>query len=70
MFHPSECIGRRNKLNIEAILSGKYPITRNLFVVVKQEHQTDEQAGMAYVNLLLSEQGQELISQSGFVKIH
>lgn len=57
-------------MNIEAILSGKYPITRNLFVVVKQEHQTDEQAGMADVNLLLSEQGQELISQSGFVKIH
>jgi phosphate transport system substrate-binding protein len=67
---PSECQGgKRNKLNIEAFQSAKYPITRNFFVVVKQDHQTDEQAGLAYVNLLLSEQGQELISQSGFVKI-
>ncbi|MCP6757385.1 MAG: PstS family phosphate ABC transporter substrate-binding protein [Fischerella sp. CENA71] len=66
---PSECPGRRNKLNIEAFQSGKYPITRNLFVVVKQNDQTEQQAGVAYANLLLTEQGQELISQAGFVKI-
>ncbi|MBW4615733.1 MAG: PstS family phosphate ABC transporter substrate-binding protein [Desmonostoc vinosum HA7617-LM4] len=66
---PSECPGKRNKLNIEAFQSGKYPITRNLFVVVKQNGQTEQQAGDAYVNLLLTEQGQELIAQTGFVKI-
>ncbi|MBW4646553.1 MAG: PstS family phosphate ABC transporter substrate-binding protein [Goleter apudmare HA4340-LM2] len=66
---PSECPGKRNKLNIEAFQSGKYPITRNLFVVVKQTGQTEQQAGVAYANLLLTEQGQELISQAGFVKI-
>ncbi|MGJ5674283.1 MAG: PstS family phosphate ABC transporter substrate-binding protein [Nostochopsis sp.] len=66
---PSECPGRRNKLNIEAFQSGKYPITRNLFVVVKQNDQTEQQAGIAYANFLLTEQGQELISQAGFVKI-
>lgn len=33
---PNECLGKRNKLNIEAFQSGNYPITRNLFVVVKQ----------------------------------
>ncbi|WP_026731270.1 PstS family phosphate ABC transporter substrate-binding protein [Fischerella sp. PCC 9605] len=66
---PSECPGKRNKLNIEAFQSGKYPITRNLFVVVKQNSQTEQQAGVAYANLLLTEQGQELISQAGFVKI-
>ncbi|WP_375498475.1 PstS family phosphate ABC transporter substrate-binding protein [uncultured Nostoc sp.] len=66
---PSECPGKRNKLNIEAFQSGKYPITRNLFVVVKQNGQTEQQAGVAYANLLLTEQGQELISQAGFVKI-
>ncbi len=66
---PSECPGTRNKLNIEAFQSGKYPITRNLFVVVKQNDQTEQQAGVAYANLLLTEQGQELISQAGFVKI-
>ena len=68
---PSECSGnKRNKLNIEAFQSGKYPITRNLFVVVKQNGQSEQLAGTAYANLLLTEQGQELISQAGFVKIH
>ncbi len=66
---PSECPGKRNKLNIEAFKSGKYPITRNLFVVVKQNGQIEQQAGVAYANLLLTEQGQELITQAGFVKI-
>jgi phosphate transport system substrate-binding protein len=66
---PSECPGKRNKLNIEAFQSGKYPITRNLFVVVKQNGQTEQQAGVAYADLLLTEQGQELITQAGFVKI-
>lgn len=66
---PAECPGKRNKLNIEAFQSGKYPITRNLFVVVKQNGQIEQQVGDAYANLLLSEQGQELISQAGFVKI-
>ncbi len=67
---PSECSGnKRNKLNMEAFQSRKYPITRNLFVVVKQNGQSEQLAGTAYANLLLTEQGQELISQAGFVKI-
>lgn len=65
----SLCPGKRNKLNIEAFQSGTYPITRNLFVVVKQNGQIEQQAGVAYANLLLTEQGQELITQAGFVKI-
>lgn len=65
----SQCPGRRNQLNIDAFQTGQYPITRNLFVVVKQNDQIDQQAGEAYANLLLTQQGQELISQTGFVKI-
>jgi phosphate transport system substrate-binding protein len=64
-----ECPRKRNKLNIEAFQSGSYPITRNLFVVVKQNGQIEQQGGVAYANLLLTEQGQELITQAGFVKI-
>ncbi len=66
---PSQCPSKRNQLNIEGFRSGKYPITRNLFVVVKQNGQIEEQAGIAYANLLLTEQGQKLISQQGFVRI-
>ena len=51
------------------LLSGEYPITRNLFVVVKKNGQLEEEVGIAYKNLLLSAQGQELIGQIGFVRI-
>ncbi len=34
---PNECLDQHNKLNIKAFQSGEYPITRNLFVVVKQD---------------------------------
>lgn len=65
----SQCPGKRNKLNIQAFQSGNYPITRNLLVVVKQNGQIAQQAGEAYANFLLTEQGQELLSQAGFVRI-
>lgn len=61
------CPNQRNRLDVEAIQSGEYPITRRLFVIVKQNGQEDEQAGMAYAALLLSDQGQELIKDAGFV---
>ncbi len=65
----SQCPSKRNQLNTEAFQSGAYPITRNLFAIVKQNGQTEQLAGEAYVNFLFSNQGQELISQSGFVRI-
>jgi phosphate transport system substrate-binding protein len=40
-----------------------------LFVVVKQNGQIDQQAGEAYANFLLTDQGQALIEESGFVRI-
>jgi phosphate transport system substrate-binding protein len=42
-------------------------MTHNLFVVVKQIGQTEQQAVVADANLLLTEQEQEPISQAGFV---
>lgn len=65
----SQCRAQRNQLNASAFQSGQYPITRRLFVVVKQNGQTDQQAGEAYANLLLTDQGQELIAKAGFVRI-
>jgi phosphate transport system substrate-binding protein len=65
----SECPTKRNQANTEAFLSGEYPLTRRLFVVVKKNGQLDQQAGEAYANLLLTAQGQELIEKAGFVRI-
>ncbi|MBV8887156.1 MAG: PstS family phosphate ABC transporter substrate-binding protein [Chroococcidiopsidaceae cyanobacterium CP_BM_RX_35] len=65
----SQCPSQRNQLNAVAFKNGQYPITRRLFVVVKQDGQIAQQAGEAYANLLLTNQGQELIQQAGFVRI-
>jgi phosphate transport system substrate-binding protein len=66
---PSQCPQKRNQLNIEVFQSGEYPITRRLFVIVKQNGQIEQQAGIAYANLLLTSQGQELLTKSGFISI-
>mgnify|MGYP002777020526 FL=1 len=65
----SQCPGKRNQLNVQAFQSGKYPITRNLFVVIKQNNQTEQQAGEAYAQFLQTQQAQQLIEQAGFVRI-
>lgn len=59
----------RNLVNIEAFQDGSYPLTRRLFVVIRRDGTLDEQAAVAYVNLLLSNEGQKIIGQSGFVAI-
>ncbi len=59
----------RNQLNRAAFKSGEYPVTRRLFVIVKENGGLDQQAGTAYANLLLTNQGQALINQTGFVGI-
>ncbi|MEL7034306.1 MAG: PstS family phosphate ABC transporter substrate-binding protein [Cyanobacteria bacterium J06592_8] len=64
-----DCPNRRNTLNQAVFQSGEYPITRKLFVIVKKNGQIDQQAGEAYVNLLLTRQGQDLIEQAGYTRI-
>ncbi|MCS6812702.1 MAG: PstS family phosphate ABC transporter substrate-binding protein [Cyanobacteria bacterium] len=66
---PNACPNQRNQLNQQAFQQGSYPITRRLSVIVKQNGQVDQQAGEAYANLLLTNQGQDLISRAGFVRI-
>ncbi len=67
---PSECSEQHhNEINVTAFENGKYPLTRNLFVIVKQNGEVQQQAGEAYANLLLTAQGQKLIEKAGFVRI-
>jgi phosphate transport system substrate-binding protein len=69
LIPPSQCPAQRNQLNEVAIKAGKYPITRNLFVVIKQNNQKEQQAGEAYADFVLSNQGQTLLEKAGFVPI-
>ena len=64
----SECPRYRNQINATQFQNGDYPITRELFIIVKQNGQVEEEVGVAYANFLLTDEGQRLIEQTGFVK--
>lgn len=55
------------QVNRNAFRIGAYPLTQLLFVVIRRDSTPAEQAGVAYVNLLLSEEGQRLVETAGFV---
>jgi len=65
----SECPAERNQVNTAVFESGQYPITYNLFVITKQNQSREQQAGEAYTNLLLSQQGQKALEQVGFAPV-
>ncbi|MDY6936370.1 MAG: substrate-binding domain-containing protein [Cyanobacteriota bacterium] len=66
---PERCPEDRNRVNAEAIRSGEYPLTRRLRVIVKENGQAAQAAGEAYGNLLLTEEGQEMLEGLGFVRL-
>jgi phosphate transport system substrate-binding protein len=56
-------------VNLTDFGNDAYPITRRIFVVIKRDGKLDEQAGVAYVNMLLSDEGQQLVEQAGLVPL-
>jgi phosphate transport system substrate-binding protein len=66
---PSRCPQLRNKVDTNAIRTGEYPLSRRLIVVVKDNGGFEQQAGEAYANLLLTNEGQRMIELTGFVSI-
>jgi phosphate transport system substrate-binding protein len=69
LVSPSQCPAQRNRLNTKAFQTGQYPLTRNLYVVINQNRQTEQKAGETYASLLLSSEGQGLIEKAGYVRI-
>lgn len=59
-------INNKDIVNSIAFTNGSYPLTRRLFIIVKRNGGVDEQAGIAYANLLFSEEGQLMLQQAGF----
>ncbi len=76
---PGDCsLQKRTELNKKAFQEGLYPerMTRELYVIYKDyEDNTSndlkkiEQAGKKYAELLLTDEGQELIEDAGFIRI-
>ncbi|HAZ47195.1 MAG TPA: hypothetical protein DDW76_18860 [Cyanobacteria bacterium UBA11369] len=63
----SACLKQRNQLNREAIRTNQYPLVRQIYVVVRQDGSIETKAGEAYASLLLTQDGQRLIQDAGFV---
>ncbi|MBX9254245.1 substrate-binding domain-containing protein [Desmonostoc muscorum CCALA 125] len=63
------CPWEHNKINIEAIKNNTYPLSRYLFIIIKQDGQEDEKAGEFLANYLLTAEGQDLVQQAGFVRV-
>lgn len=56
--------------DLERFKDGTYPLTRRLFIVIRQDGTPDQLAGEAYGQMLLSNQGQKIVEQSGFVPLY
>ena len=56
--------------NLELFKDGTYPLTRRLFVVIRRDETPDYLAGKAYTQMLLSNQGQIIVEEAGFVPLY
>ena len=66
---PEACLDDRYQLNYNILQTGQYPLTRRLFVIIKQNGKIEEQAGNAYADMLLTNEGQILIKKAGFIPL-
>jgi phosphate transport system substrate-binding protein len=60
----------KKQINLDSFENGTYPLTRRLFVVIRQDGTPEELAGKAYAQMLLSHQGQSIVEASGFVPLY
>jgi phosphate transport system substrate-binding protein len=44
-------------------------MTRRMFIIFRRDGTPDEQAGAAYVNLILSKEGQQILEKAGYVPL-
>lgn len=66
----SPCVDAKlSEVNKAAFANASYPLTRRLFIIIKRDGTLDEQAGSAYISLLLTDEAQQLIAHAGFVPI-
>jgi phosphate transport system substrate-binding protein len=57
-------------INAKAFRDRTYPLIRRFFIAIRRDGSLDEQAGLAYANMLLSDEGQKkLVEEAGFVPI-
>ena len=55
------------ELNSSAIKDGRYPLTRRIYIIYRDDRTSDQQAAQAYIAYLNSAEGQQIIEKSSFV---
>jgi phosphate transport system substrate-binding protein len=58
------------QVNIEAFRSLEYPVTRRMFVAYRLDGTPEEKAAIAYANLLMTAQGQQIFKEAGFANLY
>ena len=66
---PEQCPQSRNQIDRQVFMTENYPLIRKLYVIVKQNGGIEEQSGLAYTQMLLSQEGQKLIQTAGMIPI-
>lgn len=71
LIPPPQCQTQKNQINLATFRSGDYPndLKNTLYVVIQQNGQIEQQVGEAYANFLLSNEGQFLLEQAGYLRI-
>jgi phosphate transport system substrate-binding protein len=62
-------IDNGRQMNVTAIRDGSYPLTRRKFIVFRQDGTIDQLAGEAYVNMLLSKEGQQIVQKADHIPV-
>ncbi|AFZ35006.1 phosphate ABC transporter substrate-binding protein, PhoT family [Stanieria cyanosphaera PCC 7437] len=70
LISPQQCPGLRNQVNTEVFEDNTYPITRKMYVIVKEDGSLAQQAGEAYAKLLQTQTVQNAIAQAGFASLN
>jgi phosphate transport system substrate-binding protein len=62
-------IDNGKRMNTAAIRDSSYPLARRRFIVYRLDGTIDQLAGEAYVNMILSKEGQQIIEKAGLVPL-
>ena len=57
-------------VNLTAIKKNYYPLSRPLSIVFRRDGTPQERAAIAYINLLLSKEGQKIVEKAGMVPVY
>jgi phosphate transport system substrate-binding protein len=57
------------QINPTVFRNGTYPFTRRLFIAIRRDGTPEETAGVAYVNMLLSKEGQQFVKKAGYTPL-